>query len=91
MAGNSCTELRCPFKSHAKDVKTIKLRHLVLDKDQNVSEDCLPSKKPPYIDSPPLPLPKQRKAHSFISTQTIEYNQPSPISESVEYGFTYPP
>jgi len=55
----------------------------VLDKDQNVSEDCLPSKKPPYIDSPPLPLPKQRKAHSFISTQTIEYNQPSPISESV--------
>jgi len=36
----------------------------MLDKEQKVSEDGLPSKKPPYIDSPPLPLPKQRKAHS---------------------------
>lgn len=28
MTGNSCTELRCSFKNHAKDVKTLKLRDL---------------------------------------------------------------
>lgn len=33
----------------------------MLDKNQNVSEDSLPSKKPPNIDSPPLPLPKREK------------------------------